>query len=121
MPELTDVALDLLLLVRLGRWKTEIPEVWSEVTLVAIPKNTARLFQATRYISLRPVLQKLYVRAMLAAIRRERQLHETNILVFEPGGCLRGGNHGNFAVGSWQGGGVGGGSVCGLSGRGGRL
>ena len=54
--------------------------------LVAIPKKTDKVgFRAMRYISLLPVLQKLYVRALQAAVRRERRPHESNILGFEPG------------------------------------
>ena len=37
-----------------------------------------------RFISLLPVLQKLYVRALQAAGRRERRPHETDMPGFEP-------------------------------------
>ena len=38
-----------------------------------------------RYISLLPVLQKFYTRALQSAVWRERKPHETNILGVEPG------------------------------------
>ena len=38
-----------------------------------------------RYISLLPVKQKFYIRALQSAVRRERKPHETNILGYEPG------------------------------------
>ena len=38
-----------------------------------------------RYISLLQVLQKLYIRALQTAVRRERKPHELNILGHEPG------------------------------------
>ena len=38
-----------------------------------------------RYISLLPVIQKFYIRALQSAVRRERKPHDTNILVYEPG------------------------------------
>ena len=38
-----------------------------------------------RYISLLPVIQKFYIRALQSAVRRERKPHETNILANEPG------------------------------------
>ena len=73
----------LLFLVRLGGWETEKPEAWSEVILSAIPKKTDKVgLQSMRYISLLPVLQKFYIRALQAAVRRERKPHETNILGF---------------------------------------
>ena len=37
-----------------------------------------------RYISLLPVLQKFFFRALQTAVRRERKRHETNILGYEP-------------------------------------
>ena len=75
----------LLFLVRLGGWETERLEAWREVVLVAIPKKTDKGFRAMRYISLFPVLQKFYVRALQTAVRRERRPHEKNIRGFEPG------------------------------------
>ena len=49
------------------------PEAWREVMLVAIPKKTDKVgFRAMRYISLLPVLQNCYVRALQVAVRRER-------------------------------------------------
>ena len=75
----------LLVLVRLGGWETERPEAWREVALVNLPKNTDKVgFQVMRYISWHPVLQKLYVRAMQAAVRGERRPHQKTILGFEP-------------------------------------
>ena len=38
-----------------------------------------------RYISLLPVIQKFYIRALQTAVKRERKPHETNILGYEPG------------------------------------
>ena len=76
----------LLFLVRLGGWETEKPEAWKEVILTAIPKKTDKSgLQSMRYISLLPVLQKFYIRALQTAVRRERKPHETNILGYEPG------------------------------------
>ena len=76
----------LLFLVRLGGWETERPEVWREVVLTAIPKKSDKLgFRAMRYISLLPVIQKFYIRALQTAVRRERKPHETNILGHELG------------------------------------
>ena len=76
----------LLFLARLGRWQEERPEAWREIMLVAIPKKTDKVgFRAMRHISLLPVLQKFYVRALQAAVRRERRPHECNVLGFEPG------------------------------------
>ena len=75
----------LLFLARLGGWETERPEAWREVTMAAIPKKSDKVgFRAMRYISLLPVLQKLYIRAIQTAARRERKPHQTNILGFEP-------------------------------------
>ena len=37
-----------------------------------------------RYISLLPVIQKFYIRALQTAVKRERKPHETNILGYEP-------------------------------------
>ena len=71
----------LLFLVRLGGWETEKPEAWSEIILSAIPKKTDKVgLQSMRYISLLPVLQKFYIRALQTAVRRERKPHETNII-----------------------------------------
>ena len=56
----------LLFLVRLGGWETERPG-------------------SMRHISLLPVKQKFYIRALQSAVRRERKPHETNILGYEPG------------------------------------
>ena len=54
--------------------------------LSAIPKKTDKVgLQSMRYISLLPVLQKFYIRALQSAVRRERKPHETHILGFEPG------------------------------------
>ena len=47
--------------------------------------KTEKGFRAMRYISLFPVLQKFFVRALQTAVRRERRPHETNIRGFEPG------------------------------------
>ena len=67
-------------------WKTEKPEAWKEVILTAIPKKTDKVgLQSMRYISLPPVLQKFYIRALQTSVRRERKPHETNILGYEPG------------------------------------
>ena len=42
--------------------------------LVAVAKNIDKVgFRAMKYISLLPVLQKFYVRALQAAVRRERR------------------------------------------------
>ena len=38
-----------------------------------------------RYISLLPVLQQFYIRALHSEVRHERKLHETNILGYELG------------------------------------
>ena len=55
----------LLFLVRLGGWETERPEAWREVVLTAIPKKSDTVvFRAMRYISLLPVLQMFYIRAL---------------------------------------------------------
>ena len=81
----------LLFSVRLGGWQNERPEAWPEVMLVAIDKKTDKGgFRAMRYISLLPVRQKLYVRALQTAVRRERRPHETNILGCEPGSSTAG-------------------------------
>ena len=66
-----------------GRQK---PEAWCEVILTAIPKKTDKVgLQSMRYISLLPVLQKFYIRALQTAVKRERKPHETNILGYELG------------------------------------
>ena len=76
----------LLFLVRLGGWETERPKAWREVVLTAIPKKSDKVgFRSMRYISLLPVIQKFHIPALLMAVRRERKLHETNILGYEPG------------------------------------
>ena len=76
----------LLFLVRLGGWETEKPESWNEVILIAIPKKTDKVgLQFMRYISLLLVLQKFYIRALQAAVKRERKPHETNILGYVSG------------------------------------
>ena len=73
-------------LVRLGGWETERPDAWREVVLTAIPKKSDKVgFRSMRYISLLPVIQKFYIRALQTAVRREREPHETNILGHEPG------------------------------------
>ena len=41
-------------------------------------------------MSLLPVLQKFYVRALQVAVRCERRPHLSNILGFEPGRCTAG-------------------------------
>ena len=64
-------------------WETERPEAWREVVLTAIPKKSDKV-GAMRYISLLPVLQKFYIRALQTTVRRERKLHESNILGCEP-------------------------------------
>ena len=76
----------LLFLIRLAGWETEKPETWNEVILTAIPKKTDKVgLQSMRYISLLPVLQKFYIRALQTAVKRERRPNETNILGYEPG------------------------------------
>ena len=76
----------LLFLVRLGGWETERPDAWREVVLTAIPRKSDKVgFRSMRYISLLPVTQKFYIRALQSAVRRERKPHETNILGYEPG------------------------------------
>ena len=73
-------------MVRLGGWETERPDAWREVVLTAIPKKSDKVgFRSMRYISLLPVIQKFYIRALQSAVRRERKPHETNILGYEPG------------------------------------
>ena len=65
--------------MRLGGWKTERPDAWREVVLTAIPKKSDKVgFRSMRYISLLPVIQKFYIRALQSAVRRERKSHETN-------------------------------------------
>ena len=77
----------LLFLVNLGVWQEERPEAWREIMPVAIPKKTDKVgFRSMRYISLLPVLQKFYCRALQAAVRRERRPHEPSILGLEPEG-----------------------------------
>ena len=72
-------------MIRNRSWQEKRPEVWREITLVAIPKKTDKVgFRAMRFISLLPVLQKFYVRALQAAVRREHRPHQCNILSFEP-------------------------------------
>ena len=81
-----EIWLYLLFLVRLGGWETERPDAWREVVLTAIPKKSDKVgFRSMRYISLLPVIQKFYIRALQSAVRRERKPHETNILGYEPG------------------------------------
>ena len=76
----------LVFLVRLGGWETERPDAWREVVLTAIPKKSDKVgFRSMRYISLLPVIQKFYIRALQTAVRRARKPHETNILGYEPG------------------------------------
>ena len=76
----------LLFLVRLGGGETERPDAWREVVLTAIPKKSEKVgFRSVRYISLLPVIQKFYIRALQSAVRRERKPDETNILGYEPG------------------------------------
>ena len=76
----------LLFFVRLGGWETERPDAWSEVVLTASPKTSDKVgFHSLRYISLLPEIQKFHIRALQSAVRRERKLHETNILGYEPG------------------------------------
>ena len=82
----TLLRLYLLFLVRLGGWETERPDAWREGVLTAIPKKSGKVgFRSMRYISLLPVIQKFYIRALQSAVRRERKPHETNILGYEPG------------------------------------
>ena len=77
----------LLFLVRLGGWETERPDAWRELVLTTIPKKSDKVgFRSMRYISLLPVIQKFYIRALQSAVRRERKPHETNILGYEPAG-----------------------------------
>ena len=55
----------LLFLVRLGGWETERPDAWREVVLTAIPKKSDKVgFRSMRYISLLPMIQKFYIRAL---------------------------------------------------------
>ena len=76
----------ILFLVRLGGWETERLDAWREVVLTAIPKKSDKVgFRSMRFISLLPVIQKFYIRALQSAVRRERKPHETNILGCEPG------------------------------------
>ena len=64
----------LLFLVRLGGWETERPDALREVVLTAIPKKSDKVgFRSMRYISLLPVIQKFYIRALQSAVRRERE------------------------------------------------
>ena len=57
----------------------------------AIPKKSDKVgFRSMRYISLLPVIQKFYIRALQTAVRRERKPHETNILGYEPGRSIAG-------------------------------
>ena len=100
----------LLFLVRLGGWG---PEAWREVVLTAIPKKSDKVgFRAMRYISLLPVCQKFYIRALQTAVRRERKPHETNILGFKPGRSTAGVTATQVLskAAEW-----GGGGLCGLS------
>ena len=61
------------------------PDAWREVVLTAIPKKSDKVgFRSMRYISLLPVIQKFYIRALQTGVRREREPHETNILGYEP-------------------------------------
>ena len=61
----------LLFLILLDGWETEKPETRSEVILTAIPKKTDKVgLQSMRYISLLPVIQKFYVRALQTAARK---------------------------------------------------
>ena len=54
--------------------------------MTAIPKKSDKVgFRSMRYISLLPVIQKFYIRALQSAVRRERKPHETNILGYESG------------------------------------
>ena len=56
------------------------------MVLTAIPKKSDKVvFHSMRYISFLQVIQKFYIRALQAAVRRERKPHETNILEYEPG------------------------------------
>ena len=64
----------LLYLVRLGGWETERPDAWREVVLTAIPKKSDMVgFRSMRYISLLPVTQKFYIRALQSAFRSQRK------------------------------------------------
>ena len=63
----------LLFLVRLGGWETERHDAWREVVLTAIPKTSDKVgFRPMRHISLLPVIQKFYIRALPTAFRREK-------------------------------------------------
>ena len=54
--------------------------------MTAIPEKTDKMgLQSMRYISLLPVLQTFYIRALQTAVKRERKPNETNILGYEPG------------------------------------
>ena len=67
-------------------WVVGRPEAWREVVLTAIPKKSDKVgFRLMRYISLLPVLQKFYIRALQTAVRHDRKPNETNILGYEPG------------------------------------
>ena len=65
---------------------SERPDAWREVVLTTLPKKSDKVgFRSMRYISLLPVVQKFYIRALQSAVRREGKPHETNILGYEPG------------------------------------
>ena len=50
------------------------PDAWREVVWTAIPKKSDKVgFRLMRYISLLPVIQKFYIRALQSAVRRERK------------------------------------------------
>ena len=54
--------------------------------MTSIPKKTDKVgLKSMRYISLLPVIQKFYNRALQTAVKREKRTHETNILGYEPG------------------------------------
>ena len=58
----------LLFLVRWCGWETE-SDAWRE-----IPKKSDKVgFRSMRYMSLLPVIQKFYIRALQSAVRRERK------------------------------------------------
>ena len=55
-------------------WESERPDAWHEVVLTAIPQKSDKVgFCSRRYISLFPVIQKFYTRAVQVAVRRERK------------------------------------------------
>ena len=57
------------------------PDAWREVVLTAIPEKYDKVgFCSMRYISLLPVIQKVYTRALQSAVRRENHMRQTSWL-----------------------------------------